>query len=308
MLNSRPYECPPALLERAAGRAPARTAVVSAGSALPMESAKLAAEHNLIEPVLVGETAAIRAEAERLGWDIGDLRIVEATGEQACATAGAALAGAGEVDVLMKGQLHTDTFMSAILKKEAGLRTGRRFTHVFHITVPGSDKVLFVSDGAINIAPDVKTKVEITRNAVDVARGLGVARPKVALLSATEEVNPAMPSSVEAAEVVRLVSELEPDLDIGGPFAMDNAVSPDAARTKKIDHPVAGHADVLIVPEVVSGNILFKTLVYFLGACAAGLVVGAKVPIVLTSRADPPEARLASAAAAAILSAAPAGA
>lgn len=302
MLYDRPYVCPPALLRQADGQPPARTAVVAAGAALPMESARLATDAGLIEPVLVGDPTAIHAEADRLGWDIAGLRIVAADGEQACAAAGAALAGRGDVEVLMKGQLHTDTFMSAILNKSAGLRTGRRFTHIFHITVPDSDRVLFISDGAINIAPDIRTRIEITCNAVEVARGLGIARPKVALLSATEEINLAIPSSAAAAEIAEAVRGLDPDLDITGPLALDNAISPAAAQTKTIDHPVAGRADILILPEIVSGNILFKSLVYFAGACAAGLVVGAKVPVVLTSRADPPAARLASAAAAAVLS------
>ena len=301
MTSSFYYRCPSSLLERAADRPPARVGVVAAGAITPMQSARLAVQHGLVEPVLIGEEGEIEKQAAELEWDISGLEIVSASGAAACAAAGVALAARGAVSILMKGQLHTDIFMQATLARSAGLRTGRRFTHIFHMTGPMLKAPLLISDAALNIAPDVTKKCAIIENALAVADGLGLAAPKIALLSATEEQNPAIPSSIEAALVVEKMLAQNPDLLIGGPFAMDNAISLEAAQIKGISHPVAGMANLLIVPDLVCGNILFKTLVFLMGSCAAGLVVGAKVPIIVTSRADPPEARLASLAVAVIL-------
>lgn len=301
MLSKRPYECPAALLEQARALPPVATAVASAGAALPLESARLAQEAGLIEPLLVGDPDAIARAAEAIGWDIGGLRVIAAETEKAAACAAAALCRDGEAGALMKGQLHTDAFMLGILKRESGLRTKRRLTHVFHMTVPGSGRTLLITDAAVNVAPDVNTRVQALKNAVDLAHALGMDEPRVAVLSATEEVTGKMPSSVEAAQIAERARREVAGALIHGPLAFDNALSPEAAALKGIDDPVAGNADILVVPNIETGNALFKMMVYFMSACAAGIVLGAKVPAILTSRADPPEARLAAAAIASIL-------
>ncbi len=304
MLSDTPFESPRDLLDKAAGLPPVAMAVAGAGDPLPMESARRAAEAGLVKPVLIGDPDAIQRIARDMGWDISGLRVIDAEDEAKAAETAAALARGHEVTSLMKGHVHTDEIMRAVLRREAGLRTDRRISHVFHMTVPGREGVLYITDAAVNISPDVPTKLDITRNAVDLVHALGLAEPKVALLSATETPTERMPSSVEAAEVVRLAKETGVSgALIDGPFAFDNAISPDAAAVKGIDSPVAGRADVLVVPNIETGNVLFKAMVYLMGACAAGIVMGAKVPIVLTSRADPPEARLAAAAIAAIVAA-----
>jgi phosphate acetyltransferase len=301
MLSRRPFECPAALLARAKSLPPVPTAIANAGAALPMESARLACDAEIITPLLVGDPKAIEAEAERIGWNISGIKVVPAASESEAADAAAALCRDGDARVLMKGHLHTDAFMLGMLKRSSGMRTGRRLTHVFHMTVPGDEKVLLISDAAVNVAPDVTTRIQAAKSAVELAHALGIERPKVAVLSATEEVTPKMPSSVEAAEIAERASHELPDADIHGPLAFDLAVSPEAAAIKGIDNPVAGKADILLMPNIETGNALFKMMVYFMSACAAGIVLGAKVPAILTSRADPPEARLASAAIASIL-------
>ena len=308
MLSTVPVECPRRLLEAADGLPALRTAVVNAVSPVVMESVREATEANIIEPVLFGDADKIARCAEEVGWDIGGREIVEAADEREAAAKGAAAGGTGRVDALMKGHVHTDVFMSAALKRDAGLRTGRRLTHVFHMTVPGEDDPLLISDAALNTHPDVETKQAIIANAVDVARAVGTDTPNVALLSATEEPTEHVPSSLEAAELTAWAKSNVDGARVHGPLAFDLAVSPDSARIKGIDNPVAGNADVIVVPDIVSGNALFKMMVYFMSACAAGVVLGAKVPILLTSRADPPEARLASAAVASIMKHSAAGA
>jgi len=301
VLSKTPFECPPYLLSKCEAIESARIAVVNAGSPVVMESIKLAVDHDIAETVLIGDTAEIRKFAKELEWDLSDKEIVNAADETEAAWHGAQLAQRGEATAVMKGHVHTDVFMRALIDKEAGLRTERRFTHVFHMTIPGSEKTLLISDAAVNVAPDFKTKTEILLNAVDVANALGSPEPKVGLLAASEEVSSAMPVTEEWAELVKWANNQKIPAQVFGPLAFDNIISPDAARTKGIDHPVAGNADIVIVPTIETGNALFKAMVYLCSACAAGLVLGAKVPIMLTSRADPPEARLASAALAAIV-------
>ena len=306
MLSTVPFEVPPYLMDKARAAPRLTMAVAGAGHPVAMESARRAADAGLIEPVLIGDADAIGAIARDMGWNIADLRIVAAGDENKAAETAAVLAGGGEVASLMKGHVHTETLMRAVLSRTAGLRTGRRISHIFHMTVPGRDRVMHITDGVINVRPGVDDKLDIVRNAVDVAHALGTAEPKVAVLSGAETVNAAMPSSVEAAEVAKHANNGAVDgALVDGPLSFDNAVSPEAAAIKGVDSPVAGRADILVVPTLESGNFLYKQLVYFMSATAAGIVIGARVPIVLTSRADPPEARLASAALAAIVAAAP---
>ena len=303
MLSQIPVEVPQRLMELAGPLPPAATVVVNAVSETALESARQAQQAGLIEPLLVGDVATMRAMAHGLGWALDDIRLEQAVGEQAAAQCAVELLRERHATAVMKGHLHTDTFIGALLDKQAGLRGEQRFTHVFHLTFPGSDKVLLLTDAAVNVAPDVATRFQMMQNAVELALMIGITAPKVAMLSATEEVLKSMPSSVEAAELVRLATERMPEVAVCGPLAMDAILSPQAARIKKIDHPVAGHADVVVAPNIETGNALFKLMVHGMSACAAGIVLGARVPIILTSRADPPEARLASAALAAIVAA-----
>ncbi len=304
MLSNHPFEIPSYLIEKSRGLPPQRIAVAGADNAVALESARQAADGGLADPVLVGDVDKIRALADGLGWDIGGHRLVDAAGEVDAARAAVALASAGEVSAVMKGHVHTDVLMRAVLNRDAGLRAGRRLSHVFHMTVPGSDRVLYITDCALNVAPDADTKIDIVRNAVALAHALGTEKPKVALLSASESVSEAMPSTVRAAEVVARAKAGEVDgALVDGPLAFDLAVSPRAAEIKGVTGDVVGQADILVVPNIETGNALFKMMVHLRSALAAGIVFGAKVPIVLTSRADPPEARYAATAIAAIAAA-----
>ncbi len=303
-LSTREAVCPENLLNLARKAQTPRVAIARAGSPLPMEAAKDAVEAGIMVPVFTGERALIEAEADALNWDISGFEIIEADGELAAGQAAAFACGEGKADVLMKGQLHTDVFMKSALNRDAGLRTGNRLVHIFHISHPDGGKPFVISDAAVNVTPNVETRHDATREVVKLLHALGNARPKVAFLSATESVIPSVPSSVEAKELSDWARENIENADFSGPLAMDLILSPDAVATKGLtDDPVAGQADAVIVPDIVAGNAIFKSLVYLSGGCAGGIVMGAKVPILLTSRADPPAARLASIALAAIVSA-----
>jgi len=259
----------------------------------PLEAAK----RKLITPVLVGPEAKIRAAAQAANVDLRGFQIVDAEHSHAAAAKAVAMARSGEVEALMKGSLHTDELMGAVVPTATGLRTARRISHVFVLDVPSYPRLLLVSDAAINIAPDVKAKVDIVQNAIDLAIMLGIEMPRVAILSAVETVNPDIPSTLDAAALCKMADRgqiVGGMLD--GPLAFDNAINEQAAKTKKINSPVAGKADVLIAPDLESANMLAKQLQYLAGADAAGIVLGARVPIVLTSRADTVRTRLASAA------------
>jgi len=306
MLSTVQFEVPEYLISQSSGLTPSTMAVAGADHRVALESVRQATDAGLINPVLVGDPATIATIADDMEWDMAGTRIVSAEGEQATAETAVALARGGEVSSLMKGHVHTDALMRAVVSRDSGLRTGRRLSHVFHMTVPGSNKVLYITDAAINIAPDADAKIDIINNAVGMAHSLGQANPHVALLSATESIIESMPSSVRAGEVARRAGAGEVEgAVVDGPFGFDNAVSMEAAMLKGMDSPVAGNADILVVPNIEMGNGLFKMMVYFMSGLAAGLVMGAKVPIVLTSRADPPEARLAAAAIAAIIAGQP---
>ena len=302
MLSTLPFDTPDQVIAQASGGAAAVTAVAGAGSRVAMESARRAAAQGLIEPVLVGDLDVVAAIARDMDWDMDGIRRVAALDERRAAEIAVALARGGEAAALMKGQVHTDVLMRAVVDRDNGLRTGRRMSHVFYMTAAGRDGSIAISDAAINVAPDPGMKLDIVNNAVGMLHAMGIAEPKVAVLSATETPIAAMPSSLDAAEVVRRAAEGEvSNAVVDGPFALDIAVSPEAAAIKGVDSPVAGRADLLIMPNIEAGNAVFKAMVYFMSATAAGLVMGAKVPIILTSRADPPEARLTAAALAAIV-------
>lgn len=294
MLSTEPFELPKSLIAKAQANNPVAMAIVGADHPVALDSAKQATESGLIIPTFVGDYKKIRELADEAEWDVSDFSIINADPEAATAHAAAALASRGEVEALMKGQIHTDALMRGVLNRDAGLRTDRRVSHVFHMTVPGSDRALMITDGAVNVAPDEKTMMDVVHNAVGLAHALGYETPKVAMLSGSESVIESMPSTTLAARIVeRARAGVFANADVDGPFALDNAVSPAAAELKGIIGPVAGQADILAVPNIEMGNGLFKMLVYFRSALAAGIVLGAKVPVVLTSRADPPEARLA---------------
>jgi len=261
-----------------------------------------AARRRLIVPILVGPPARIRAVAEANGVDLSGVRIVPTGHSHASAEAGVALARSGEVETLMKGSLHTDEIMVAILSSQSGLRTDRRVSHVFVMDVPAYDRMLLVTDAAINIEPTLAEKADILRNAIELAHALGIAEPRVAILSAVETVNPEIRSTVEAAALCKMADRGQiMGALLDGPLAFDNAVSVRAARTKSIRSPVAGRADILLVPNLEAGNMLAKQLLYFAGADSAGIVLGARVPVVLTSRADNVRMRIGSAAVAKLL-------
>jgi len=261
-----------------------------------------AARRGLIVPLLVGPPARIHAVAEANGADISGLRIVATEHSHASAAAAVALARSGEAEMLMKGSLHTDEVLGEVVSSASGLRTERRVSHVFVMDVPAYERVLLVTDAAINIEPTLADKADIVRNAIDLAHVLGIAMPRVAILSAVETVNPNIRSTIDAAALCKMADrgQIEGGI-LDGPLAFDNAVSEHAARTKSIRSPVAGRADVLMVPNIEAGNMLAKQLQYFAGADSAGVVLGTRVPVVLTSRADSVRMRIGSAAVAKLL-------
>ncbi len=277
-------------------------AVAGADHPIALESVRMCANAGLIDPILIGSRDAIRRAAQEINWDLSGIQMVSADGEKETADTAVAICKTREAAALMKGHIHTDSFMAAVINRDNGLRTSQRLSHIFHMTIPNNERVLMITDGAVNVAPDAGTKIDIINNAVFLAHALGNPEPRVALLSGTEVISPSMPSSVDSAKVVKRANAGEVNgAFVDGPFAFDNALSPDAAHLKGIDSPVAGRADILVVPNIETGNSLFKMMVYFMSGLAAGIVMGGKVPIVLTSRADPPEARFAATAIAAIV-------
>ena len=274
--------------------------IVCAHHQSSMESSRQAYELGLINPIFIGEMNLIQKEAEKLKWNIKDFTIIDKKSDQDAAIAGALLASENKIKVLIKGNLHTDILMRTYLKKEFGLIESKRLSHIWHMSLETNDKPLFITDGALNVAPRVDIKMHILKNAIEFASKVGIKKPRVAVLSGTEDPIESMPSSIEAKEVMKRAIENNFDAYVQGPLAFDNAVSPEAAAVKKISGEVAGRADILLVPNLETGNSLAKIMVYFLGACAAGIVIGGKVPVVVTSRADNAASSLASIAAASI--------
>ena len=283
------------LIARAAPLDAIVTAVVAPEEVNSLGGAILAAETTIITPILIGSRAKIEAAAAALKKDISRYELIACDDHRSAAEIGVKLVNDGRARVLMKGHLHTDQLLGAVVKREGGLRTGRRLTHVFVMDVPGLAEPLLITDAAINIDPDIETKVDIVQNAIDLAISLGIEQPKVGILSAVETVNPKIPSSVDAAILSKMAErgQIQGGL-VDGPLAMDNAIDLGAARVKGITSLVAGRATILVVPNLDSGNMLAKQLTFIAHAEGAGIVLGAKVPIVLTSRADSDKARLAS--------------
>ena len=261
-----------------------------------------AAQAGMIVPILVGPKERMRSVAAAIGLDIAGFEMIEAAHSQAAAEKAVELVRSGKADLLMKGSLHSDELLGAATKRDTGLRTGRRISHVFVMDVPTHPETLFITDAAVNIAPDLLAKRDIVQNAIDLYAGLGLGTPKVAILSAVETVTPSIPSTIEAAALCKMADRGQITGGVlEGPLAFDNAISPEAARIKGISSPVAGHAEILVVPDLEAGNMLAKNLTFLSGADAAGIVLGARVPIILTSRADNVRTRMASAAVAMLL-------
>ena len=293
-----------ALLERARERGPVAVAVAYPCDSPSLEAVAAAAGAGLIDPVLVGPAARIAAAAEAAGVGLDTAALHDTEDDPAAAAAAcAALARHGRVQALMKGSLHSDELLAAAVGRDAGLRTARRASHVFVIDVPGMDRPLLFTDCVVNIAPDLMAKRDIAQNAIDLAHALGMARPKVGILSAVETVNPAIPGTLDAAALCKMADRGQiTGAVLDGPLAFDNAISSDSARHKGISSPVAGSPDVLLVPDLEAGNMLYKQLVYLAGADCAGVVLGMRVPIILTSRSDSVASRVASCALAACYS------
>ncbi|MEM9103486.1 MAG: phosphate acetyltransferase [Pseudomonadota bacterium] len=281
---------------------PIKTAVIHPCDHISLDGVVNASKMALIEPILIGPEKKIHAIAEQHDLDISLLTLINTPHSHAAAIAGVNVVNEGKAQALMKGSLHTDELMSAVVKHSGGLRTERRISHCFIIDVPNHKHTVIVTDAAINIAPSLEVKVDIVQNAIDMAIDLGIVHPKVAILSAMETVNTKVPSTIEAAALCKMADRKQITGGIlDGPLAFDNAISLEAASIKNIDSPVAGNANILVVPNLESGNVLAKSLIIMAGADAAGIVLGAKVPIILTSRADAVLTRLASCAIAALI-------
>ena len=300
MLSNKEIVCPNNLLEFAHKKKGVKVAVVNAGKPLPMLSVQDAVNENLIEPIFIGNKDEINKCAQDLKWDISNFEIIHEPVENNTAAIAAKLASDGIVKIIVKGHIHTDVLMKEILKREYDLLGKTRLSHIWHMTVGKNDKPLIITDGALNVLPNVKTKMHILKNVINFSKRIEIAKPKIAILSATEEVLDSVPSSKDAAEITKLAKEENLDADVFGPLAFDNCVSKKSAAIKGIKNEVAGIADVLLVPSVETGNSLVKMMIYFCGACAAGVVVGGKIPVVITSRSDEAQARLASIAAAVV--------
>jgi phosphotransacetylase len=284
-----------ALLARCQGLEPIRTAVAHPCEETALSGALEAAEKHLITPILVGPAAKIREVAAQARIDLGKTEIIDAPHSHASADKAVELVRQGKADLLMKGSLHSDELLGAVVARETGLRTGRRISHVFIMDVPTYHKVLMVTDGAISIAPTLEDKVDICQNAIDLAVSLGLDTPKVAILAAVETVTSKMPATIDAAALCKMAerSQIKNAL-LDGPLAFDNAISKEAAEIKGIRSKVAGDPDILLAPDLEAGNILAKQLTFLANADSAGLVLGARVPIILTSRADSVRSRIAS--------------
>ena len=300
MLSDKKIQCPNNLLNVAKKKNNITAAIVNAGKPLPMHSAMEAVKENLIIPIFIGDKEEINKCAAQLKWDISKFKIIHEPIENNTASIATKLASENKVRIIVKGHIHTDILMKETLKRNYSLIGKKRLSHIWHMTINKDDSPLIITDGVLNVMPNIKTKMHILKNSVDFANRIGITRPKVSVLSATEEVLDSVPSSVEAKEITKLAKEENLNADVFGPLAFDNSISKKSAVIKGIKNEVAGQADILLVPSVETGNALVKMMIYFMGACAAGVVIGGKIPIVITSRSDEAQARMASIAAAVV--------
>ena len=300
MLSNKKIVCPNNLIKVAKKSGKIDAAIVNAGEIFPMESVHKAVQHNLINPLFIGNENEIKKHAEKLKWNISKFKIINEKDENKTAPIAAKLASEGKAKIIVKGHIHSDVLMKAVLKRDLNLIGKKRLSHVWHMTLGSDDKPFIITDGVVNVLPKLEVKMHILRNAVEFANKIGITRPKVSVLSATEEIIESIPSSIEADIITKKAKEENINADVFGPLAFDNSVSKKSAAIKKIKNNVAGNTDILLVPNVEAGNALVKMMVYFMGACAAGVVLGTKAPIVITSRSDESEARLASIAAAVV--------
>ena len=300
MLSNKEAQIPNNLLSFAQKSPNLSAGIICAHHDSSMESAKKSVGLNLIEPIFIGDKNAINEKADKINWDISSYTTIHSSTDIEAATIGAELAKDNKIKIMIKGNLHTDVLMRTYLKKDFGLIEGKRLSHIWHMTIEKDDKPLFITDGALNVAPRIDVKMHILKNVINFANQINIAKPRVAILSGTEDPIDSMPSSTEAKELMERAQEENINAYVHGPLAFDNAVSPDAASIKNISSEVAGKADILLVPNLETGNALSKIMVYFMSACAAGFIVGGKVPVVVTSRADSSASRIASIAAAVI--------
>jgi len=300
MLTNKEIVCPNNLLDVALKKKNVKAAIVNAGKPLPMLSVQDAVNKNLIEPIFIGNKKEIFNCAEQLKWNISKYEIIDEPIENNTAAVAAKLASKDKIQIIVKGHIHTDVLMKEVLKREYNLLGKTRVSHIWHMTTTNNDKPLIITDGALNVLPNIKTKMHILKNVINFSNRIGIERPKIAVLSATEEVLKSVQSSLDAKEITDLAKKENLNADVFGPLAFDNSISKKSAAIKGIQNAVAGQADVLLVPNIETGNGLVKMMIYFMGACAAGVVVGGKVPVVITSRSDEAQARLASIAAAVV--------
>ena len=300
MLSDKEIICPINLLKIAKKKQNITAAIVNAGLPFPMHSAYEAVKNKLIIPIFIGDKNNIKKCADQLKWDISNFEIIHEPIENNTASIAAKLASENKIKIIVKGHIHTDILMKEVLKRNYGLIAKKRLSHVWHMTTDKEGSPLIITDGVLNVMPNIKTKMHILKNSIDFARRIGIDKPKISILSATEEVLESVPSSVEARALTKRAKEEGIKADVFGPMAFDNSVSEKAAKIKGIKNAVAGKTDILLVPNVEAGNGLVKMMIFFMGACAAGVVVGGKVPVVITSRADDTQARLASMAAAVV--------
>ena len=300
MLQSKEAQIPNNLISLAKKTPNLSAGIICANHDSSMESAKKSVELSLIKPIFIGNKQEINEKAEKIKWDINTYEIIHSSNDVEAAIIGAELGRDNKIKVMIKGNLHTDVLMRTYLKKEFGLIEGKRLSHIWHMTISKDDKPLFITDGALNVAPRIDVKMHILKNVIEFANQIDISKPRVAILSGTEDPIESMPSSIEAKELMERAKNENINAYVHGPLAFDNAISPEAAAIKNIANEVAGKANILLVPNLETGNALSKIMVYFMGACAAGFIVGGKVPVVVTSRADSSASRIASIAAAVI--------
>ena len=300
MLSDKEIVCPNNLLNAAHKKKGVVAGIVNAGKPLPMLSVMDAVNEDLIIPIFIGDKDEIQKCADNLKFDISKFKTIHEPIENNTAKIAAKLASENKIRIIVKGHIHTDVLMKEVLKREYNLLSKTRLSHIWHMTLDKEDKPLIITDGALNVMPNIKTKMHILKNVINFSNRIGNEKPKVAILSATEEVLDSVQSSLDAKEITELAKKENLNADVFGPLAFDNSISKKSAAIKGIKNVVAGQADVLLVPSVEAGNGLVKMMIYFMGACAAGVVIGGKVPVVITSRSDEAPARLASMAAAVV--------